>query len=293
MYWLLPLELLRRYAEALDERRVRRAEQHRDRTEHDDRDDRQRPSLPHDVREEQHGADHRGEDQEVQRRQLRVHVGVRRALHHAAMRAQEVEPPQVVAPRLDQHDHAEQHREVGASRRGHALAPRAGLRADASPEEVRDRGEERDAHHRREQPALQELEPREAEDVERRVTTELWIRGAERHAGRVPPEQEHLPLPGDADAHEQRQHRRDDRHQPAQIRLERHPHPFHGLLFGCEEAHRRRRDAPRDEQVRVEQREEDERRRRGRARPWCGAPSRTPAPGRPHGTTAGPRRSST
>ena len=88
---LLALELLRRHAEPLHERRVRGAEQHRDGAEHDHGDDRQRPPLPPDVREEEHRADHRRDDQEVERGQLRVHVGVRRALHHATTRGQQVD----------------------------------------------------------------------------------------------------------------------------------------------------------------------------------------------------------
>ena len=82
---LLELLLVRLDLELLHERRIRGAEQHRDDREQPHRDDRQAPLLRADVHEEQHRADHRDERQEVQRGQLRLDLGVARALDHAAL----------------------------------------------------------------------------------------------------------------------------------------------------------------------------------------------------------------
>ena len=54
-------------------------------------------------------------------------------------------------------------------------SPHRRLRADAAPQEVADRGEERHAHERREEPSLHEPEPRQREHVEGRVAAEPGI----------------------------------------------------------------------------------------------------------------------
>ena len=140
------------------------------------------------------------DDEEVESRQLRVDVGVGRALHDAPLRRQQVEATQVVAPCLHQHDETQQHGQVRTDGRRHLVGESGRLRPDPSEQEVGDRGEDEHAHQRREEPSLQELEPRQGEDVVGGVAVEQRLRCPERDAGRVTPQQERLPFVGDAEA---------------------------------------------------------------------------------------------
>jgi hypothetical protein len=88
----------------------------------------------------------------------------------------EVKPTQPVAPGLREEDEAEEHGEVRPHLRVHLLAEPDGLRTDPSLQEMPDPDDHRDADERCEQPALQVLQPREGEHVERGIPIEHLLR---------------------------------------------------------------------------------------------------------------------
>ena len=67
--------------------------------------------LPH-VDDEQHSGEERDEEQELDRRQLRVDVRVRRAVDDATRRRRQLVLLEPVARRLEQGEEGEQHGEV-------------------------------------------------------------------------------------------------------------------------------------------------------------------------------------
>ena len=84
----------------------------------------------------------------LKRGQLRVHVGVARALHRAAGREVELEAVEVVLRRLHQRHEGEDHRDVRLHLGRDALE--RALEPDPTVQVVRDRGdEEHDHEHRR------------------------------------------------------------------------------------------------------------------------------------------------
>ena len=130
-----------------------------------------------------------------QRGDLRVHVGVRRALDEAALARQQGEAAEPVPPRLHQEDQPEEHREVRSDRRRDLVGEHGCLRPDPAPQRVRERRDDGDPDEAREQPALDEPQPREREDVEGGIAPELLLGDAEGQLGAVPPQREGVPLP--------------------------------------------------------------------------------------------------
>ena len=170
---LLGLVLVRADLELLHRGRVDRADHQGDERPQPDRDDREHPPATPDVPEEESGGADRDEDQEVERGELRLHVGVARTLDDAAGGEVQLEPAEVVLRRLDQCHHREDHRQVGLDLRGHPLE--GALEADPTVEVVLDRGDDQHDHEPGEQPLGDELEERELEDVEADVLVELGI----------------------------------------------------------------------------------------------------------------------
>ena len=222
-----------------------------------DRDDGQRPPTEPDVDQEQDRAGDRDHHQDPERGQLRVHVRVGGADHDPTGGGQQVELPEVVAPRLDEHDQAQEHRHVRLDLRRHLVDEARRLRPDPAPEVVRERGQERHADQRREQPPLHELQPRQREHVEGGIAPEQRLGVPERQPGAVAPQQVRLPLGRDPQPHEDRDHQREQRQEPADVGLELHPVALDDLLLGRQRVEARR-DATDDPQVREQEHEERE-----------------------------------
>ena len=109
--------------------------------------------------------------------QLRLDVGVAGAVDEAAGRDGEVVALEPVAGRLHEREQAEQHRQVGLHLRRHPVV--LGAHADAAVEVVGDGGDDEHDQQRREQPADEEAQERQLEDVEADVGAELRVLDAE------------------------------------------------------------------------------------------------------------------
>ena len=144
-----------------------------------------------------------------------------------------------------------------AGRRRHLVGEHRRLGTDPAPQDVGDPGEDRHADQCREQPSLEEAEPRQREDVERGVALEQRLDRPERHARRVLPEQEVAPLARHAERHEEGEHGRADRERPPHERIGDVTDPLEDLLVRREDP-RRRPDPPRDDQVHVQDHEEQQ-----------------------------------
>ena len=167
---LLLGRLGRLHLEALDERGVDRAGDHRDERPEADGDHRQPPPALPDVHDQQDRGEERDEEQEVDRRQLRLHVGVAGAVDEAARREGEAVALQPVARALQQGQRREQHRQMGLDLRRHPLA--RSLQPDAAVQVVGDGRDDDHDDHRREQPVDDEAQERQREDVEADVDAE-------------------------------------------------------------------------------------------------------------------------
>ena len=174
------------------------AEQHRRDREQGDCDAGQQPRAPDDVGEEQHRADERDEHQDVLRRQHRMVSRVGHAGDQAAALRGQVEPVEPVVDPLQHQEQPEQRRELRLGRAGDPVG--GGLEPDPAVQVVHDGGE----HERGEQcghrEVDEEVQPREAEDVEADVLVEVRVGLAEVLA--VVPQQEVAPLPGGGDTGE-------------------------------------------------------------------------------------------
>ena len=170
-------QLLRRLGrldlEALDERRVGRAGDHRDERPEPDGDHGEHPTAAPDVDDQEHGGAERDEDQQIDRRELRFDVRVPRAVHEPSGREREPVPLQVVRRALEQGERGEQHRQVRLDLGRHALTGR--LHPDAAVQVVGDRGDDDDDQHCGEQPVHDEPQERELEHVEADVGVEERI----------------------------------------------------------------------------------------------------------------------
>ncbi len=187
--------------ELLDQRRVDRADHHRDESPQAHRDDRQHPAAAPDVPEEQRGRDDRDEDQQVERGELRIDLGVAGAVDRALGGEVELEAGEVVLRRLHERHHGEDHRQVRLHLRrdplGRALEP------DAAVEVVGDGRDEQHDHEAGEQPVDDEPDERQLEDVEADVLAELRVGLVE-----VDPVREQdplLPLRRDPDPRDERE----------------------------------------------------------------------------------------
>ena len=177
--WRFLLRLLGIDAEALDEGGVRRAGGHRREDPEADGEDGQDPTADGDVHEEQDEGEDRDADQQLERRQLGLDVGVRRPLHHAPGREVQLELLEEVARRLEQGEHAEQDGQVRLDLWGDLLA--GCLHPNATVEVVGDRGDDEDDDDRGEQPSHDEPPERQLEDEEADVAPELRIGNVEGH----------------------------------------------------------------------------------------------------------------
>ena len=145
------------------------------------------------TRNSAHG-EQRDQDQQVEGGQLGVDVGVAgAAVDRAPGREHQLEALEVVAGRLQQGQHRQQHRQMGLDLRRHLLQRR--LEPDAAVEVVGDGGDDQDDDQRREEPVDDELGERQLEDVEADVAVELRVPAQE--GDLVAEQQPRLPLPGD------------------------------------------------------------------------------------------------
>ena len=149
--------------------------------------------------------DDRDDDEQLERRELGLHVGVARALDHPARRERELEAAEVVLRRLHQRHQGEDHREVRLHLRGDPLE--RALEADPAVEVVLDGGDDEHDHEPGEEPLEDELDERQLEDVEADVLVELRVLHAE--VGGVGEEHPLLPLRRHADAGDEREEDRD------------------------------------------------------------------------------------
>ena len=132
----------------------------------------------------------------------------------AGLRGQ-VEAVEPVVDALEQQEDPDQRRELGLRRAGDPVAGR--LQPDAAVEVVHGRREQQRGEHGRHREVDQEVQPRQAEDVEADVLAEVGVGLAEVRA--VVPQQEGAPLPRRRDAGEDAEHDADaDQQQPADRR---------------------------------------------------------------------------
>jgi hypothetical protein len=210
-------DLVRLHLDLLDEQRVRAADDEAGREHQAEPGPGQRPAGADDGAEEQQPADDGDEHEDLQRRQLRVDVGVRRAGDLAARREREAVRVEVVRVRLQQHEQPEQHGEVRPGRGQDAVA--AGLQPDAAVEVVgrggQDDGEEQRAEQEPDHHALERIREREVRDV----LVELRVLDPEVDA--VPPLEPGLPAPGRCDPGEQPDERREGRDRATDERRQR------------------------------------------------------------------------
>ncbi len=152
--------------------------------------------APDDVGEEQAGADQRDDRQDRAARQHRVDVGVRQAgeagLVHLVLADGQAVAVQPVGDRLEQHEDAQQHRQVHPGRGRGALAEER-LQPQPAVQVVGDRGGDQAHDHHGEREAEHEPVPGQVEGEERDVLAELRVLLAEGHP--VAPQQEGAPLP--------------------------------------------------------------------------------------------------
>ena len=173
----LAVLLVRVDDERLHERRVDETTDDRHHQPQRRRDQRQpQRTAPHD-REVQPRRQQRDQDQQHDRRELRLDDRVRGALDEAALGVGDLVAVEPVVARLHRREHREQHREVRLGRRAHGRHRRR--EDDAAVEDVG--GDREQQHHdqRGEQPVDHERHERQLEDVEADVGTELGVGDAE------------------------------------------------------------------------------------------------------------------
>ena len=169
----LPAGLGRLDPEALDEPRIGRTGDDRHQRPQPDGQDRQDPPSAPDVEEEQPAAEQRDEQQQHDGGQLRLHVRVAGPSDEGPIRHGQLVALQPVPECLDEGEDTEQHRQVRLHLGRHPLAGR--LQTDPTVEVVRHGGDDQDDHERREQPADQEAQERQLEDVETDVLVEQGV----------------------------------------------------------------------------------------------------------------------
>ena len=222
-------EFVRTHHELLNQRRVDGAERDRHERPQADRDDREHPPAPVDVPQEEDRGDDRDDDEQVQRGELRMDVGVARAFDHSACREVELEATEIVLRGLDQGHRRENEREVCLHLRGDALE--RGLEADPAVEVVRERGDEQHDDEPAEEPLGDELQERQLEDVEADVFVELRILDVERDV--VDEQHPLLPLRRHADAEDEREEERDADADPTRVARGRGLVAPDQLVFGA------------------------------------------------------------
>ncbi len=157
----------------LDERRVGRAGDDADEGPEPDGHRRQHPAALPDVVDEQAARQQRDEQQQLERRQRGVDVGVGGALHVAPARERERVAGQVVVDRLDQRERGQDHRHVRLDLRSHPLE--RALRSDAAVQVVGHQRDQQDDDQRVEQPLLDPDQEGQLEHVEADVGVERGV----------------------------------------------------------------------------------------------------------------------
>ena len=209
--------------EALEHRRDDAAhDQRHPGQQHDaDRGDEQpAPPRPH---EEHRGADEGDEEQQLEGRELGLHVGVGGAGDDPAGREQQLVLVEPVAPGLEGDDEAEQHAQVGLGLGGDAVG--LGLGADPPEDVVAGRDQQGGQHQGGEQPAEHRPHERQLEHVEADVAVEQGVALAE--GDPVAPEQEGLPQAGRLQPDDQPEEGGDAQAQRPEVRGEDGPGPLH------------------------------------------------------------------
>ena len=196
------------HLQGLDGGRVDGAGGQRHQEPQSDPQDGQGPALAPDVVDEQHGGGQGHQDEQLERRQPGVHVGVAGPLHVAVGGGVQAEAGQVVAHGLHQGQQAQDDRQVGLDR-GPDPRPRA-LEPDAAVEVVAQHGHQQHHHQGDQRPVHEELLEGEDEHVVRHVPVELGIGDPEGRA--VLEEDPVVPLAHRLRPHDERQH--GDHHDP-------------------------------------------------------------------------------
>ncbi len=199
------VDLVGLHRETLDHGGPDSAECHRGDQPESERDRRNRPPPEADVHQEQDRSNDGDSDQQIQRRELCVHVGVGRSEDCSAAAVEQVVPVEPISASLEQGDDRNEHRKVGLHPRCDPLS--TGLHLDA-PVEVMECGddEQRDQEEL-EAPTKEIAIERGLEDVVAEIVAEHRVGGAERLAVLI---QEPVLPPGTgAEADEQSEEPRD------------------------------------------------------------------------------------
>ena len=160
--------------EPLHERRVDAAHDDGDERPQADGDDRQGPAPLPQVEHEQHDRRQRDGDQQIERRQLRIDIGVERTVDHPSSRDGEFVALQPVVGSTNHGEDGEDRREVHLDTRRRALTGR-GRHADTAIQVVRDDREDEDDDEGGERPIDHIGQERQLEEIEADVGAELRV----------------------------------------------------------------------------------------------------------------------
>jgi len=212
-------ELVRRHAEALEQRRIDPQTTDPGEAEDQEAGDDEAQPRPADLEHARHGAE-RGEHGEgAEHRERAVDVRVRGAEHDPAGRVDQLEPVEPEADRAERERQRGEPQQVRARPRREARAARR--EHEAPLQHVDDEREQDRGRREREGPAVDQPPERQHEDEERQVAPEQRVRDPERPAVQV---LEHgLPVRGGAEPRDQREQREHDRQEAADQRLDHHP----------------------------------------------------------------------
>ena len=160
--------------EPLHERRVDAAHDDGDERPQAHGDDRQGPAPLPQVEHEQHDRRQRDGDQQIERRQLRIDIGVERTVDHPSSRDGEFVALQPVVGSTNHGEDGEDRREVHLDTRRRALTGR-GRHADAAIQVVRNDREDEDDDEGGERPIDHIGQERQLEEIEADVGAELRV----------------------------------------------------------------------------------------------------------------------
>jgi hypothetical protein len=174
-----PNRLRRLDAEALNEGGIGGADHHRHEHPEPHRSPGQQPPPEAGVDDEQHRGQHGNGDQQIERGQVGVDVGVGGSVDDSPGRGGDLETVEVVAARPEQRHGAQQDGHVAPDGGGNDAA--GGLQAEAAVAVVT--GEGHEGHHDEgaEEPVDHEGDERQLEDVEADIAAELGIGNTEVH----------------------------------------------------------------------------------------------------------------
>ena len=174
--------LVRLDHELLDDRRVHAADQHRGQHQQAEADGGQQRIAADRAGEEENRAQHGDDRQDGLGRKDRVDIGIRSAgADHSALGEVDAVPVHEVGGRLEQDEHADQHKQVSPGRRCRALALH--LRPHCPVQVVHDHRHDQRDQHRGEQVGQHHPQERVDEHEERQVQVELRVRACGTRSG--------------------------------------------------------------------------------------------------------------